>query len=267
MTLAHKRQLLILMVLIGTLALATIGRRYLQSDHVAVLLPELQPETIDRIEIQRTGVEPIRIVRQDGHWMLAQPAPAELRSTRVGEMTDIAAAESLAGYPASEVDLAALGLAPPRLILSLNGRAIAFGDRAPVGGHRYVQLGNRIHLIQDRHHHSANQPLAELVSPKLIPTTVAVKRVKIGPDHVSQTPSPQIELWAHAEAEAVQPLTPGARARAAIDVETDGGTLRLEWQTRDDPPISVIARPELGVQYHFAAEQLNRLIPASAGDP
>jgi hypothetical protein len=266
MTLAHKRLLLILMVLLGMLTLATVGRHHLQPDQAAVLLPELPPGVINRIEIQHRGVEPIGILVQDGHWMLTEPALSELRPARVGEMRDIAAAESLADYSAAEANLPALGLAPPHLILSLNGRAIAFGDRAPVGGHRYVQLGDRIHLIQDRHHHSANQPLAELVSPKLIPTTVAVQRITLGSDDERQTPLP-VELWAHAEAVAVQPLSAGARNRATIDVETDGGTMKLAWQTQDDPPLSVIARPELGVQYHFAAEQLHQLIPASAMVP
>ncbi len=266
MTLGHQRLLLILMALIGIAALATIGRQYLQPHHTAVLLPELAPATIDRIEIQHKGAEPIQILLQDDHWMLSEPALSELRPARVQEMTDIAGAESLADYPASEADLAALGLASPNLLLSLNGNTIIFGDRAPVGGNRYVQLGDRIHLIQDQHHHSANQLLAELVSPKLIPTRVTVQRVTLGSGDVNQVP-PQVDLWANAAAEAVQPLTAGTRTRAKIEVETDGGTLHLEWRTLDAPPLSVIARPELGVQYHFAAEQLHELIPASAMVP
>ena len=263
MRLGRQRLLLILMALIGIVALATIGRQYLQPHHTSALLPDLAPGAIDRIEIQHGGAEPIRIRVQDGQWMLTQPARSELRPERVSELADIAGAESLADYAASEADLAALGLAPPTLLLSLNGQTIVFGNRAPVGGNRYVQLGNRIHLIRDRHHHSANQPLAELVSLRPIPTTVAVRRVTIGSSDVDRTAS-QVELWANAEAQATQPLAAGTRTRATIDVETDGGTLHLEWRTLDKPPLSVIARPELGVQYHFAAEQLHELIPTSA---
>lgn len=268
MVLRHKRRLLIALTLTALLVLGAVARHLTNPAMSSDLLPNLAPEEVVEIEIQPAGGESMRMRAAKGGWLMTHPASAELLSDRVRELTHIADAESQADYPESAVDPASVGLEPAEVRLKLNGESIEFGDRAPIEGHRYVRVGRRIHLIRDRHHHSATQLPVSLVGLGLIPRQTPPVRVTRRAE-ADQTADLPVTPWSDASAEAVRPLNPTARTSATITVEVEGQPepLEFEWRTLEDPPLSVLVRPALGIQYHLDAERLRALLSPATGSP
>lgn len=93
---------------------------------------------------------PIRLIRRDGGWLLMEAGGAVPANRRIaGTLAALGDAPSLAVYQLSGVDAARLGLQPPRARVWLNDVEYRFGAQEPIAYRRYVQLGDRVHLITD----------------------------------------------------------------------------------------------------------------------
>jgi hypothetical protein len=66
-------------------------------------------------------------------------------------MADTAAAHVLSWRPASDFDLAKIGLAPPKAVLDLDGQTLEFGETSVTGPQHYVRVGQRIALVSERY--------------------------------------------------------------------------------------------------------------------
>jgi hypothetical protein len=56
----------------------------------------------------------------------------------------------LSWRPLADFDPARIGLAPPSVVLTLDGHALAFGEAAVTGPLRYVRAGDRVALVSVR---------------------------------------------------------------------------------------------------------------------
>lgn len=117
--------------------------------HLARLTP-LQPERIERVELRRTGEPPIVLVRRDGAWQMQEPIAAAADGTAIARLLAISEAPSRRALPVAAADLNHLGLAAPAIRLVLDGVELRFGAHDPIEMDRYVQVGDLIHLIEDR---------------------------------------------------------------------------------------------------------------------
>jgi len=128
-------------------ALAWMQWRSDRAQAPGTLLP-LAPGRIERIELEIPGQRPQDYRRRDGHWwrMGATPQRADADG-RLDRIAAIAAAPVQRWLPLKRMDLHALGLKPPRLILVLNGRRLEYGVMTPFEPGRYVRVGERIAVI------------------------------------------------------------------------------------------------------------------------
>ncbi len=117
------------------------------------LLNKLQPALVSRIEVQ-VGTNSVSLERTNSTWRVISPVTYPAWQQQAKNFLDGCAALSwVTTIPATELaksprGLADYGLQPPRAQFTLvqnNERlTVKIGDETPVGGQRYVQLGDEI---------------------------------------------------------------------------------------------------------------------------
>ena len=111
----------------------------------------LDPAIVARVTIARgSDDQRIELAREAGRWWLhrdGQRLPAD--EVRVREVLRLADATGATRYPLAEVDAAALGLQPPRAVVTLDGRALRIGAQEPLRYLRYVESAGTVHLVPD----------------------------------------------------------------------------------------------------------------------
>jgi hypothetical protein len=75
-------------------------------------LTALKADDINRILVRHAGRDDIRLEKRGATWWLTAPVEARAERIEVGALLELAGRASQRRYPAAEMDLAKLGLAP-----------------------------------------------------------------------------------------------------------------------------------------------------------
>jgi hypothetical protein len=198
---------LALLAVLGVLALAV--RLDLREDARASRLTDLAPEDIEHIMLKRAGEPRIRLERGERGWRMLEPHAVPADAEAVGRLLPVAQAAVARTLPAAGLDLGALGLSPAGVHMTLDGLALRFGGNEPVAALRYVQVGDMVHLIEDRYLPRLMTPVTALVSRRLLPPDFSP-----GLGDLDGEPLTAGQLAPLADATAVRVETPGAALQA-----------------------------------------------------
>lgn len=271
--------MLLLVVLLALVAYLEPG-----VDKPATLPPllSLTAEQVEHIRLQSRADRHIELERTGQGWMIIAPVRVAANSYRVETILELAQAHSYARYPATQSQ-ASFGLDPPRSSVRLNTVTIAFGDNEPLHHRRYVQIGDQVHLIDDRFYYVSQLALPALVDTALLPGDAEPVRLRLpglvldrasgdwqlepaGKDVSMDALNALVQAWRHARAVRISAYE-GDTPRSTIALAfADGSHLELEVLARS--PELILGRRDLGLRYHFTAEQAEKLLqlPAPAAD-
>jgi hypothetical protein len=158
------------LLLLLVLALLGLGIRHeLAREGRPQTLAGLDPADLRLIEVERDGESPIRLERGPERWRLLEPLQVDADPSRLERLLAILGAPVQRSFPEQSADLAALGLAPAKLRLRLDGLTLAFGGLDPLTQQRYVGLDGLVHLIEDRFYHLLIAPPVDFASRSLLP--------------------------------------------------------------------------------------------------
>lgn len=149
----RTRWLVNLLLLILVIGLVALMRWELKQERHAATLTGLLPERITEISLERPDLPAIRLVRETDGWSMKTPYEIRADAARIGELVGIATTPVYRSLPKS-AGAQRLGLDADSPRLTLNGLVLSFGDTDPIEQHRYVAIGEQVHLIGDgfRHH-------------------------------------------------------------------------------------------------------------------
>jgi len=164
----RNRWLVNLLLLILVIVLGALMRHALEQERQVATLTGLSPESIREIAINRSGRATIRLVQDMDGWRMESPYPVAAAAGRIGQLTGIAATEVFRSLPEG-TELAQLGLGEDSLRLTLNGLVLRFGDLDPIAQHRYVAIGDQVHLIGDGFYHHLIASPEDYVDHRLLP--------------------------------------------------------------------------------------------------
>ena len=114
-------------------------------------LLDLDPSTVQRIDLAWHGGAAEHYLKRDGHWQAVDGTVLPVDEGRLADLAATAAAPVVSWRPLSEFDPARIGLAPSPVVLTLDGRALSFGEVAVTGPLRYVRAGDRVALVAARY--------------------------------------------------------------------------------------------------------------------
>lgn len=240
-------------------------------------LTRLKPEGITRVQISHKGGPEIVLIKRDGHWRLTAPIRAAANRFLIESLLGIARADSYSRFPARGKNLREFGLHEPPVRLRLNGLEIDFGGSEPLNGRRYVRVGPMVHVIPDYYYQDASGEVADFVSLALLPHNgdpvklvlpgLTLARDEDGHWALAGGKRPPgldglVTRWRRARALDVKPYA-GSGHHASVTVTFDKGRSPLTFEIVSEKPELVLARPDIGMAYHFPESEAGKLLRLS----
>jgi hypothetical protein len=244
-------------------------------------LTQLAPEQITRIHITREGQEDITLIKHKQGWTMATPLRIPANPLRVDALLRVAQVPSQSHFPVLGQKLSKFGLDPPRVRLRLNDTEIAYGAMEPLNHQRYVLTDNIIHLIFDTQQVYLTAAPTVWASNNLLPAgtkidqlglpDITLSRQKNGrwssspatPALSADNINALVDDWTYAQALQVRPYE-GAATQGPITLHLRNIPAPVHFYIIARAPEFILARMDLGIQYHLPAQLADRLLKPSA---
>jgi hypothetical protein len=270
------------------LGLITWLRPGLEPPPVPQPLTALNPAQVSAIRITRLQRPALTFTRQENGWLLAGDPPLPASPFQLNALLAILQAQPERSYPADTLDLQELGLDPPQATVALDDTAtLLIGNTEPLDNMRYVQYGSTVYLVADRYQHLINADRTNFIDRRLLDDAAVITRLTLPDLTLAETADGHWELlpddpdisaddiqllltnWQQASALYIRPYKQGtAGTRISLELAGNAAPLVLELVARD--PEFILARPDLGIEYHFSSGTADRLLgfgtPASPVD-
>jgi len=209
-------------------------------------------------------------------WLLEKPVQWPANNITVERLISIVNSEPDSRLPAGGIDLATFGLQFPKAILTLNNTRILFGATNNIGGRRYVMIGSTIYLLPDIHLHFINQGVNGLIDHRLLPRSIPLQSLQLNDVSLSKSSDGtwQADAIGEIDVDRVNRLVNNWQTLAAGNIKIYDKSKKssqkmiaglqhgkqIDFLLMSVKPEIVIARPDLGVQYHFAEKQYYDLL-------
>lgn len=273
--------LLALVVVLGLLAYFQPG---VKKPPATPKLTDLAVADIDRIRIEDRDGKTIVLARAGEHWQLVEPVQLPANAFRVESLLRLLDEPSQARLDAKNLEMAEFGLDTPRIRLYLNDRGFTFGTTEPLNGRRYIRIGDTVHLVTDQYFHLLIGGYTEFVNQQLVPPDSRIAEIVTPGWHLTRategkwTLSPTkpglsadtlnmlADNWCNAQAIWIQPYEK-SEAKGQVVVRLEGTEHPLKFDILAREPEFILARPEIGLQYHLAEDAARTLLEVKENPP
>ena len=271
----RSRLLITLCLLLAVIGLALFlirggGEKPAPTD---VPLTRMAAAAINQIRIIRKDQDEIRFEKQSGRWIMQHPYQLRASDLRINTLLNLLNAHSYAQYNSKDTQLSRFLLDQPQVSIEYNGARIDFGDTNPLGEQRYVLYNNVVHIINDVLFQQLQAPAYFFINTRLLPERTTITAISL-PGHVIRRHQAvwAVEPTSTISADKIVELVNAWRDADAISVskyedttQHDSVRIELEKQASIDfvivhaPPQLILARPDLGIQYHLGNDDADRM--------
>ncbi len=267
--------LLLLIIIVGVTLFLFLTEQT-PEDPAPQSISQIDPQGINEIVIQRQAREPIRFSRQAGPWQMISPYRVAANPQRIDALLKLLAAQSAAQLPLAEVEPGRLLLADPEITLRLNDEVFAFGDTNPLDKKRYVLYRDTVHLVHDNLYPQLTAGPTFFISTRVLPEQAEIAMVQYPHMRLVQQQAGDWRLesgldikqdevlalsraWQELTASTVQAYqSQPALYEIAVQLQTGDS---LHFQVVSDLPELILARTDLGLQYHIPPYSSEKLFP------
>jgi len=277
----NKKNSLNLLLLIAVISLATL---IYFSDEKSNQLEQLTSSSISditSITIHHNKNTTEVLKHKDGQWLITKPVNIEANNFRINSVLKLINAPIHNKYSVTEINLASIGLDQPDTSIILNDRVIYFGATNPATDLRYVRLDDTVYTIEDVYYPLLSSNFSTLVSLNLLPTNSNLTKLILPEQTISKdknnfwqsnitmsadNTNKTIEHWQHDQAfgihEYLQRSTESSSGTGEIFIYLEGQEQAIRYLITDTDPWLILARPEIGIEYHLDIKTYGDLIPA-----
>jgi len=281
----RQRWLLNLALLVAVLILATVVYTLENKEPIkAPKLTNLATAQIQNIQIERADAEPISFAKDGlGRWQITAPLQLPAASFQVERLLEILGKDDYQKLETTGPDLTAFKLEPPLAKVKFDKLTVAFGDSSPMNdGKRYVLIKQNIYLLTDTLYYTLtgdaltfasliplgnNAKITELKMPDYhlisqdgkweLTTTFSSEEIESSQDAINAL----INNWQNASAYKVERHDSEASSgQGQIEITLLGQEQPLHFEIVGKTSDLVLARPEKGVQYQLAVNQVGKLL-------
>jgi len=228
---------------------------------------------IHAITIQHNQNTTQLVKQADGYWQITQPVSIAANDFRVNSILKLINAPVHNQYSSAEIDLKKIGLDTPDTTIKFNAEEIAFGITNPATNLRYVKKGEHIYTIEDVYYPLLSSTFGTLVSLNLLPANSKITKlilinqtiskdennhwqsnIDISADNINKA----IEDWQGAQAFGVHTyMQRDSLGEVFIYLKNQEP---ISFIITDTDPWLIIARPELGLEYHLDIKAYDQLL-------
>lgn len=266
----RNRWLLNLGLLISVIALSAILLVSERAEPGKDTLAAFLPDPVNHIKIMRKGRTPIELRKQGAYWKMISPYSIHADNFQIQTLLAFARLEINVLLDTVAINSGKFGLQSPDTTIQFNQIKIMLGDTQPVGRQRYIQIGDKVMLVDDRISTPLNIGSLSMIDRHLIPRGNNIKNIKIG----AQSPitpdkdgdSQQIlNQWQTIKANWISLNSNDNAQGIAIQINLQQGeTLDYIAQLRDTDLVLIRKNPDL--EYHLqptAIELLGLTFPGA----
>ena len=269
-----KKNILNLFLLLIVAGLAGIIYFSEQDEQKLALLSTLDSDDIKSITIKRNNSTTVITRQTDDLWRIEQPVKVDANTFRINSILKLLNAPVHARYSPSDIDLTAIGLDQATTTIAFDEQKITFGAINPATGLRYINYDNNIYTIEDVYYPLLSSHFGTLVSLDLLPHGSKVKKlilinqtiekdekarwqsnIKISADSIATI----IDSWQSTQAFGVHDYLE-RETLGEVYIYIAGQSQAISFIITDIEPWLIIARPELGLEYHLDIEAYDQLI-------
>jgi hypothetical protein len=240
----------------------------------------LKPAAVTRIRIAQPNQKTAVFKRIDGQWRMIAPVSARAAGRTIRNWLATMRETSSQRYSVRGLNLEALGLEPPKLVLTLNRQKLAFGDFDPLNHQRYIRRGDTVYLVNDLLFFQLNGDPLSFASKRLLPADVKIAALILPKLKLTRTangnwqltpPRPRIasdqiqkliDAWRRARAVNVKSIG-AAKAVGNVVVRLQDSEKTIRFQILKADSKLILARPKLGIEYRMRGEQRKTLLKLS----
>ena len=177
-------------------------------------------------------------------------------------------------YSISEVNFAKLGLDKPTISIKFNDQNISFGIINPATNLRYIRVDDSIYTIEDVYYPLLSSNFGTLVSLNLLPKTEPIEKLILVNQTISRNKSGALQSnidisadtinktighWLHDQAFAVHSYM-DRDPLGEVFIYLDKQQQPISFIITDTDPWLILARPEIGLEYHLDIQAYDNLI-------
>jgi len=270
----QKKTILNLFLLIIFFGLANIIYFSETKDNKLQLLSNLDITSLEKITIKHNTYTTAINKQTDNHWVINKPVIVDANEFRINSILKLINAPVHSQYPLDAIDASAIGLETPSTSITFNNHTIFFGKINPATGLRYVQFNDMIYTLEDVYYPLISSHFGTLVSLNLLPFNSKVQKlilinqtiakndnglwqsnITIDADNIAKA----IDSWQTRQAFGVHEYIE-RKVLGDVFIYTKELLEPISYQITDVEPWLIIARPELGLEYHLDIEAFDQLI-------
>ena len=268
-----KNNILNLVLFIFVIALSSIIYFSEEKNTELEKLSTTDKADIHSITIQHKGRTTQINKQNDGHWQITQPVSIAANDFRINSVLKLINAPVHNKYSVNDIELNSIGLEKPDTTIQLNDEIIAFGITNPATNLRYVKKGDQVYTIEDVYYPLLSSSFGTLVSLNLLPANSKITKlilinqtiskdennrwqsnIDISADNINKA----IEDWQNAQAFGVHSYMQRDSLGEVFIYIKDHEP--ISFIITDTDPWLILARPELGLEYHLDIKAYNNLI-------
>jgi hypothetical protein len=275
-----KHKLLNLLLLVILLVLATTIYFSEEPDDRLPLLTDADPGSITSIDIQHNNSRTSISRQADDHWQITQPITIAANNFRISSILKLLNAPVHKRYALDEIDTDRIGLKNPDTTIQLDAYNIAFGITNPATNLRYVRLDDAVYTIEDVYYPLLSSFFGTLVSLNLLPPDSKIEKlillnqtiakddkgrwqsnIDFSADNMVST----MQRWQTQQAFGIHQYMQ-REPLGEVFIYLKGQEQPISYVVTDTDPWLIIARPELGLEYHLDIENYKLLLSPTNGD-
>ena len=237
-------------------------------------LSDIDLNDISSINIQHNTNSTVIVKQKEDQWQITQPIKIAANNFRIKSILKLINAPVLNQYSAAEIDTKSIGLEEPQTSIQFNNLTIEFGIINPVTNLRYIKSNNHVYTIEDVYYPLINSHFGTLVSFNLLPVNSDIEKLVLANQTISKDDRglwrsnsdmssddivKTIQHWQQDQAFGVHEYMQREEL-GEVFIYLKNQQQPLVYTITDTDPWLIIARPDIGLEYHLDIEAYNNLI-------
>ena len=234
-----------------------------------IILSNIDPNNIEKIEIQRKALDTLSFNKKEGEWYIDLPFKFRANPNRIESILSLLKTESYKKLKLDEVDIAQFDLRDPRVILTLNNYEFSFGTTNPIDQKRYILFDQEIYLTNDFLFPQLMVSFEFFLETKLLPDNINITSIKFPEyeiqknenkwtstkkDHNKEKIKDLVSKWKKATALSINKYEKKDN-EGIISILRSSGE-KINFAIIETEPYLILAREDIGIQYNMGIDNI-----------